>query len=406
MSQPALVQAEQQLRVEVVSSREALANLGREWDRLADSLTHASPLSTHTWFTTQIEENANLRRDGIVPWRCFAAYRAERLVGVLPLVEEPWDLARLRGPVVRIPGEYYLRSGEPLLDEGSEAEALAALLTAVRAWRPGRPVEFGGLRDGPGVLSTLRSRAGVRIRQEASGRRIQIAGTADEWCARLGRSHRKNLSRRARRLEEAFPGQVRYRTVTGTSAVGMLEEYARLEMSGWKGDSGVALLASPSKMRFYRRLCVRLAERGWLEWHVLEVGGRPAAIDMWVRIGGTLSGLFSTYDEALAPYSPGALRLNRTIEEAFASADVRVVDVITANAWTDQWRMEPYSYYRALVATGGPLPLLLDDAAQAARRALRPLEATRLLRSLRMPGRGHERAGSKQYVEGAPAKVR
>ncbi len=370
--------------MEAITDREGLRAIARQWDALLLSTPHPSPIASYAWFVTQIEENANLRCDGEVRWCCFAAYDGERLVGVMPLVEDGWNLRAQRGPLVRVPGEYYQRSGEPVIDAALTAPVLDALLAAAREWRPGVALEFGGLREGlSNVLPDLARRRGVRTRATAPGKLIAIDGTFESWFGRLGRSHRKNLGRRARRLEDAFPGEVTYRTVEGPEALCLLEDFARLEASGWKGRDGVALLSSPSKHNFYRRLCWRLARRGWLEWHVLEVAGEPIVLDMWIRMGNTLAGLFTTYDERFAQYSPGALRLSRTVEEAFESGSVRFLDMMTANAWTEHWQMQTYRYHRALVATGNPLPLWFDDATSATRTLLRPLGLRGVAQSLR-----------------------
>lgn len=392
------------LRVETIMDRDELDLLAPAWDALAVAATHASPLASHAWFATQIDENHNLRRGGEVHWRCLAVYAGDRLVGVMPLIEEHWDVGSLRGPLIRVPGEYYLRSGKPLVDEELAGPVLDALLDSVRAWRPGVPVELEGFREGrPGLLEHVRALKMARTRPIARGQMIATDGDYGAWFCALGRSHRKNLDRRSRRLEEAFPREVRYHTVSGPEAAPVLEDFARLEMRGWKGNGGKAMLASPSKMHFYRRLCVRLAQRGWLEWHVLEVAGKPIVIDMWVRMGHTLAGLFTAYDEDFAAFSPGALRLRRTVEEAFAS-DIDIVDVLTANPWTEHWGMQTYRYHRALIATGNPLPLWLDDATFATKRLLQPLHLRAALRSLRsVLSQESTASDDPQRVKGVPS---
>ncbi len=363
------------LRVDLITSRDDVEHLADAWDALSQATVHASPLSTHAWFTSYLDE---LRASGDgrhSAWSCFAASAGGRLVGVMP-VQDSRRLGGLMGRELRVPGGYYIRSGEPLLAEDRAGEALKALVDAAGERYPRASLEFGGVREHGATFAGLGSLPSVRARRDAKGALIRIDGTAESWLSTLSRNHRKHLNRGGRRLEEAYPGSVAYRVVGGPDAARMLDDFVRVEASGWKGGAGMALFATPSQLRLYRRMCERFAARGWLEWHILEAGGNLIVIDMWIRVGRTMAGLFTAYDEEFAVYSPGALRLRRSVEEAFASGTVDLMDVLVASPWTQHWSMETYDYYRVLVGTGNPLALWMDDAAVAARRAGRAVLPT------------------------------
>ena len=135
-------------------------------------------------------------------------------------------------------------------------------------------------------------------------------------------------------------------------------------------------------MRYYRRFCRLAAERKWLEWHVLNVGAQPIAIDMRLKVGNTLFGLFTTFDERFSAYSPRSLLLRHTIEEAHRRPEISCLDGMSAKDWTSHWRMDGYEYYRVVTAPRS-LPLLSDKAELVARAAACKLLPRVVLDSLR-----------------------
>ena len=165
-----------------------LEQLGRLWDNLAEAVGRPSPLSTYAWFISQLEENAQLAGKR---WRVFAAFAGERLVGVLALIEEPGVISAFGRRRLRMPGHYYALNSEPLLDDATADLVLLALLNSVERWRPGFPVEFGGVRsDGPAARALAQTRHSLRV-TEARGTSIQLQAAPEDWAAALPKNLRR-----------------------------------------------------------------------------------------------------------------------------------------------------------------------------------------------------------------------
>ena len=111
-------------------------------------------------------------------------------------------------------------------------------------------------------------------------------------------------------------------------------------------------------------------------WH------QPIAIDMRLKVGNTLFGLFTTFDERFSAYSPRSLLLRHTIEEAHRRPEISCLDGMSAKDWTSHWRMDGYEYYRVVTAPRS-LPLLSDKAEVVARAAACKLLPRVVLDSLR-----------------------
>jgi hypothetical protein len=93
--------------------------------------------------------------------------------------------------------------------------------------------------------------------------------------------------------------------VDRTADPGALDELFRLERSGYKFATGVAMESWNGEAEWFRAACDEFRRRGRLVVRTLESGGRTAAIVILFRGGDRLLGLQKAYDDELKEYSPG-----------------------------------------------------------------------------------------------------
>jgi CelD/BcsL family acetyltransferase involved in cellulose biosynthesis len=124
--------------------------------------------------------------------------------------------------------------------------------------------------------------------------------------ASISESFLKQMARYVRRLQAR--GALEHRALSaGDDIERWIEDFLRLEASGWKGQQGSALACSEENARFAREVFRAAFERGRLLMVGLDLNGRPIA-RMCGFIAGEGSFAFKTaYDEALANCSPGVL---------------------------------------------------------------------------------------------------
>jgi CelD/BcsL family acetyltransferase involved in cellulose biosynthesis len=124
--------------------------------------------------------------------------------------------------------------------------------------------------------------------------------------AALSGKKRKELRRQFTRLSEQ--GDVAFeRRDDDVGLAGWIAQFLALEHSGWKGQAGSALAASPQTARLFREALGGAAARGRLERLTLRLDGAPIAmLATFLTPPGAYS--FKTaFDERYARYSPGVL---------------------------------------------------------------------------------------------------
>jgi len=330
------------VRVHEVHSVEELAGHRAAWDALALAGPEQLPMLSYAWVATFLEHR-------LAPgqaWRCLFAYVGDELVGVLPVVR-----VRDRAPGSRwqAPLDAHTRTGHALVAAGACPAALSAMLRRLRELEPHYLwVRFSGVRAGSPVLSGADPAVASTVTVSAargSGSVVPTTGTVEEFEAGLGTNFRRNLRKARNRAERDHDVGFGFHTGPDAAADGLLRRFLDLEATGWKGAAGTAISCSPRLVDFYAALTRRLSDRGWLEWHFLELDGVPVAGHLAVRFGRSV-GLFKIgYDETYARLGPGNLLFHRTVTRACADPGVDEVNCVTDMAWHDNWPMvkAPYS---------------------------------------------------------------
>lgn len=198
----------------------------------------------------------------------------------------------------------------PLIRSERASETLAALLQ----WAGGRGrahlLDFAYVRgDGPfhDLLATHVKETGTR--RYVTNRFVRALwkagqGRDDYLQTILSPGVRKEYRRQRKRLAEL--GRLEFRTLRkGAEVDNWLEEFLRLEASGWKSREGHALGSSVSQRSFVLAAARLGFARDQLFLHGLYLDGRPVAMLLSFSAGGGGFAFKIAYDETLAKYSPG-----------------------------------------------------------------------------------------------------
>jgi CelD/BcsL family acetyltransferase involved in cellulose biosynthesis len=360
------------LRIVVVTRQEEVVPHVPAWDELACSVARPMPTSAYPWVASRLEVGHDAGR----PWICFFAYRGDRLTGVLSVVRRA-GAGTLWRPRLAAFNRFNARQGPPLVADDEAGETLAALLEGVRRNVPRfQSLDLGSVVEGTAALEWFRAQAasgGLVAEPETTGSSFPVRGVSrDAWWGGLSKNLRSDLKRGEKRWAEETGGSPAVRFLSGGDASpGLLDRYVELEAAGWKGREGTALACKEEDVRLWRDVVARLAERRWLEWHVLEREGRPAAMHLAARMGKSLLLLKLAYDEALAKSSPGALLLARTVERELADARSDEVNFTTHYPWLDRWRTRVEAYHRVRVFGPGFAPRVLGSGSERLRRGLK-----------------------------------
>ncbi len=338
------------ITIQVVSTLDALDEHAEAWDRLTMASTEKLPMLSHAWVSSFLEHLVPAEK----PWWCLFAYDGSELVGVLPLMRaRKWFFDRLRGPADGAHTDF----AHPLLDAKVAQPALNALVEAAAGLAPGLRIRWYRVRDGSPVLaclSTLEPRVRVVRPISTWGSLVQTTGGWREFEAGLHRNFARNLRKGGNRAEREH--SVAFRFVGGVEAQSpaLLQQFLAVESSGWKGAAGTAIVCSPQLVAFYETLTRRLAQRGWLEWHTLEIDEKPVAAHLAVRLGDAVSLPKIGYDEEYARYGPGNLLFRELLVRSFDDPTVSEVNCLSDMPWHSNWGMRSVGYAGVMVGPRGP----------------------------------------------------
>jgi CelD/BcsL family acetyltransferase involved in cellulose biosynthesis len=195
------------------------------------------------------------------------------------LLDEVWTamLDRLAAE----PGTPKLASLESMNMDASTMEALARVVSARRS-----RIWVTATASRPKLASGLDAKRYLELALSGASRKKL-------------RQHRNRLSRRGalRSTCACDPASI-------TDAV---EQFLRLEVAGWKGKTGTALLCNACDAAFTRAAMLALAREGCASIHALYLDGKPLSMQIVLRCGGAAFTWKTTYDENFRDFSPGML---------------------------------------------------------------------------------------------------
>ncbi|HEX6268100.1 MAG TPA: GNAT family N-acetyltransferase [Burkholderiales bacterium] len=318
----------------MVHDAAALQRVLPAWEELVQQAIEPNPLY-EPWMLLPA-----LRARPSADFRCALAWTApgkpggpSALGGLFPFER----VSRFKGLPVRAVRSWRHRSwmlGTPLLRGESARECLRALFDWVGATGRASLIEFEYTpADGPfhGVLADVsRERDAIAVTTSGFTRALLRKGTgeASGTEAALAGELRKSLRRKERRLgEQGALSRVALRA--GDDVHRWIDEFLRLEASGWKGRRRSALACSEQDRRFATEMLAGAFARGRLQMLGLDFDGRPIARCCNLIAGDASYAYRCAYDEDFARFSPGVMAEVDTMRHFQTLPGVRWMDSLT-----------------------------------------------------------------------------
>ncbi len=365
--------------IRVVAVGELGEGLGATWDALSARAAEPNVFARRWFLAPSLAHCAASNACELV-----ALMRGDEAIGMVPLAREtrygPIPVAHVADwthPNMFLSGA--------LLARGEERAGWTALLNSL-VERGENFALFGPFdRDGPTArgLVDAAGEAGFScrlVRQENRALLQSILPSEAYWQAALSAKKRKELRRQERRLGEL-----------GVLAFDWLDEdadlprwcddFIDLENSGWKGREGSAMASDVATEHLFREVLSGAQAVRSLAMCRLTLDGRPIAMLVTLIADGAGFSFKTTYDEALAAYSPGVLlqRYNLDLRsragldwiDSCARPDHPMIDAL----WTERRALAWY----AVSLTGGVPRWAFEavHALKAVKRRLRGLPALR-----------------------------
>ncbi|GEL21284.1 hypothetical protein PSU4_02380 [Pseudonocardia sulfidoxydans NBRC 16205] len=326
--------------------------LAAEWDDLVDRVG-ATPFHRPGWFAAWWDAFGEGRR------RIVTVRRGAELVAVMPLVE--------RHGVVRSATNWHsFVSGPVAVDDLARTALLDHVLSH------GRRLDLSHLTTlvSDSTADTL-ARRRAHVRREVVQRSPYVPGdvTFESYVERREARRVRQLQRNRRKLEKLGP--VRHVADGGTAGVERaVARFLEIEASGWKGESGTAILSDDRTRAFYGGLTAWAGAAGILRVSFLEVDGHAIAGELCLEDDYATYPLKASYEPDHRQYSPGLILLFEQIRTSVESG--RSYEFMgSAEPYKMRWADDVRDIHRLDVypATfAGRATLLADAGVRTARR--------------------------------------
>jgi CelD/BcsL family acetyltransferase involved in cellulose biosynthesis len=192
-------------------------------------------------------------------------------------------------------------------------------------------------------------------------------------------STRKKLRQHRNRLGRS--GALAYVTAREPERVGeALEDFLTLELAGWKGKNGTALLCSAEDADFARTGILALARAECASIHGLYLDRRPLSMQVILQSGREAFTWKTAYDEQFRDFSPGMLLFEHYTDALLSDPAVSHVDSCAYDehgfmaAWTERQTVADLWFD---VRPGGSLMTEVLGRAQVSYRTMRDIAKAR-----------------------------
>lgn len=299
------------LRVEVVSTPEALDRLSGAWGRLHAAGGSRSAFASAAWLSGWWHAVGLTLGHTL---HVLVASDGDEVVAILPTYRA--------GGVLRTLGDTWVGSEhlDVIVAPERAAEAAAALARAVAADPAVDALELLDVAEDGALVGALRGEPGLVARADDAWQELPylpLPGSARAWEASLSGNMRYNVRRKLRRLSEAYP-QATLRTIDRSEALPeALELLFRLHALRWQSKGQTGNFVRPQVRAFHHRVGPELLARGVLRLYQLDLGeGRIAATLYCLRSGGRELYLQAGMDPAYEVVSAGFCVMAKVIAAA------------------------------------------------------------------------------------------
>ncbi len=166
---------------------------------------------------------------------------------------------------------------------------------------------------------------------------ISCAKNYEDYSQLMKGRTKQTLNRKMRKISSL--GEITFSSHTGLDVSQAMKEFCELEVKGWKGRAGTALLQdAKGKKLTYETLSS--PSFGLTRIEALRLNGQAIAMNIYIG-GGKNALLFKpTYDETYAKYSPGSLLYFESIKQLFKEEWTQRIDsaVLPSDQLGSIWR--------------------------------------------------------------------
>ena len=258
----------------------------------------------------------------------------------------------------------YAPLGTPLVDRDMAEPVIAAWLDLIagEAELPDLVLMPFIAETGPfaTILADLLARRGCEARSfDGHQRALLVPGDnrTDYFQQTMSSKRQRSMRRRQRRLEE-LDGVAVEAAKDGDAIARALDDFFKLEATGWKGRAGTAAAQDEDMRRFIRGAVMALGREDKVFISRLVADGKAIGTTIGLKSGDAAWGWKVAYDEAYAHYSPGVLAVTELTKAVLADPAITQADSCATSAdtmalqlWSERLTMADYLFSTTPKAT-------------------------------------------------------
>ena len=334
--------------IRVYRSLQDLSDIGEEWDLLAQSMPHKSPLMSYSWLSVFFEYCVTEKQS----WLVIASFSAGRLTAILPTIVTPYHFLGLQRYFLTTPSDNQTMSIDMVMDieniHAKDQHALAEVLIdkAFEITPQADFFEFYRIDGVSTVFKQLIQNKTFSCLQEycESGAYLDAPENYEDYRTSLKKNFRANLNKAKNKLSRH--SDVNFIIDRDKNIdIANLDVFADVEHACWKGEEGTSIKSDDNTMTFYRKLSTKLAEKGWLRFHILELEGKAISANFAVDFMGSTLLWKLGYDDKYRHYSPGGMLMEKLIASSCETSQSGRIDLMTSQGWYDNWNMQRRPFY-------------------------------------------------------------
>lgn len=203
---------------------------------------------------------------------------------------------------------------------------LAATLQSLIRALPGVAVVMGVTQQDPFLFSRPADSARLSTLDYIDTARIVVDGTFVAYWEARGKNLRQNMRKARNKLEKAGLAARLDLITCPTQVRQAIADYGQFESGGWKAKDGTAVSLDNNQGKFYADLLEAHCQAGHGRIYRLMFNDSIAAMDLCVDLDDVIVILKTTYDEAMAEYSPAMLMHQELFQSIFEAGEFKRIE--------------------------------------------------------------------------------
>lgn len=225
---------------------------------------------------------------------------------------------------------------------------------------PGFPLVLGITQQDPELMPHPATSVRIQTLDYIDTAHITVEGNFEAYWEKRGKNLRQNLRKARNKLEKAGLAARLVCLTEPAMVADAIAHYGQLESAGWKAKDGTAVHPENDQGRFYRDLLEAYCRNGVGRIYQLMFNDSIAAMDLCVERGDVIVILKTTYDEAMADFSPAMLMHQELFQAVFDASEFRRIEFYgKVMEWHLRWTESKRTMYHINYFRWGWLKRLL-----------------------------------------------